>query len=1330
VTTEPGGPASPDVPATETRTSDIHTSDIDTSDIRTGDIGATDVLAADVLTTDVFSSAAFSAVARTGIDLASLGTWDPALARPPRLLVPVDVQALVVGPGDAITHVPVLPPLADPQALDGTTPAPDITLAMPPVPPFSPATSRPAGIYLHWAAPDGLTTTASPLTPTEATPGSHVGAGLPPLADRWLVTRVGGGTPRRTRSWIIESERARLTDLATWAPSDTPPVADPGATPHLPAGQLTAAAGGDPGWAALFDAVQNRFALYDDLSDLDPAYTAGPLSYLVCGWWSDDTNDPLYVPDLASVVDRTATLRWSFPPVAMATAADRDLSVTRASDLGYLQPRVGVGTTVDSTGAMTLTPAAGIHPDMIAAAGTVLSGTAADHPHLTLLHGSVYGVTPAGGGIDSIPDPTDVEVAVGTTATEAFAAIIAAADPTLAAGTDQLIAAFSQGLISRLDTPDGLVDVDQAAHASGFVAQAGSTARTDRLVAGNRLAQGAAAVAGNLSALQQSTTTAQQTAAGASALSIGRERAVDLLVERDRLATVGALLIKQAGATSSPDPTALQVREVAVASETWQTPTDPVVTLRGAVRSLRHGYDGRFTADQTLACRVSGTECVAFTGLVAGSDLVDPLGNGALPPECDQLLQELVLDDPYRLADTAAAATAASGLPATAVSDRLLAEHALRWDATSSVTGKDLLRSVSLRVGTEASPVATTAWVQPWIPLYLEWQLSLRVDDTLARWTLADIDVDPAADPDPGAAIATRVYSGRSLLTSVAARTFAAQVSAFLAEEAARGPGGAVLQPDQDGTIGTIATVAGSLDLLSGALSDLGPQLLGLAWADSGRSHTDADGNPILPAPIADPLLIRGGTAWFSALRVVDAFGRTVDLPTAGVVAGPQLQLPPAATPAPVPPPTPVSSDPPAPSATPVPQLLLRPRITRPARLSLDFVDASAPDGAGAGLAMVDQQDPTLTVSPLAGWLLPDHFDGALEVHDAAANPLGALLEDLNERVVWEGAPGRPGPIGAPPAAVRPGDTAARHVVRLAAGLVAADTQTPVGQESALAALLRTVDTTAWTSDPLGWVGTEHPSVLVGRPIAVLRMTVRIDVADDLGTGPGATLALDPAARAVRQAVYDLLSSKALTVRLGELTRTDDTTLGYFVNDDYSTFTPVSPEVLQQARVAGRLQGQLATLGPESAAAPAAQPIVHPYVDDSETPLQCRPGQTIVLTVLMAPGGWVHATTGLLPRVATSLARDWIAEPLKLLLPTFRVGPLLVDPATIAVPKSTGLPKQQVFTARDTPSTWQDHPLSPATQDALLPDQPASTVEGWLRVVLPDPSTSTSGPGS
>jgi hypothetical protein len=110
--------------------------------------------------------------------------------------------------------------------------------------------------------------------------------------------------------------------------------------------------------------------------------------------------------------------------------------------------------------------------------------------------------------------------------------------------------------------------------------------------------------------------------------------------------------------TTPPDTAQLTPRNLTVAAPSWLFPADPVLTLRAVNRSLRHGYDGRFATDGTLACRLSGQERTQFAGLVDGAELVAPLGNGVLPPECDDLLAELVLEDTTQLHQTAAYAAA------------------------------------------------------------------------------------------------------------------------------------------------------------------------------------------------------------------------------------------------------------------------------------------------------------------------------------------------------------------------------------------------------------------------------------------------------------------------------------------------------------------------------------------------------------------------------------------------------------------------------------------------------------------------------------------------
>lgn len=104
----------------------------------------------------------------------------------------------------------------------------------------------------------------------------------------------------------------------------------------------------------------------------------------------------------------------------------------------------------------------------------------------------------------------------------------------------------------------------------------------------------------------------------------------------------------------------------------------------------------------------------------------------------------------------------------------------------------------------------------------------------------------------------------------------------------------------------------------------------------------------------------------------------------------------------------------------------------------------------------------------------------------------------------------------------------------------------------------------------------------------------------------------------------------------------------------------------------------------------------------------------------MDPGGKVHATSGILPRKSIGLLRDWTAGALARIAPSFRIGPVLVDPTTIRLPVVSALPKRQSWTRRDTPTTWRDDPIVAATEDATLPDQPAAAQEGYIRAGIDD----------
>ena len=110
-------------------------------------------------------------------------------------------------------------------------------------------------------------------------------------------------------------------------------------------------------------------------------------------------------------------------------------------------------------------------------------------------------------------------------------------------------------------------------------------------------------------------------------------------------------------------------------------------------------------------------------------------------------------------------------------------------------------------------------------------------------------------------------------------------------------------------------------------------------------------------------------------------------------------------------------------------------------------------------------------------------------------------------------------------------------------------------------------------------------------------------------------------------------------------------------------------------------------------------------------------GQRLTLTLLMHPAGQVHLTSGVLPRKALALAREWVAPGLARLSPSLRTGPLLIDPDQVRLPKPSVFGAKQVFTRRTTPATWRDDPILAATQTALLPDGPSTVQDGYIRVM-------------
>src|SRR5438105_6843078 len=199
----------------------------------------------------------FEIAASHGITPRTAATWSVLVPRTPRVMVPIQVDALVVRQaGSAWADCTMSTPPADDTV-------PRLSLLPPPFKELP--VPRPPGVYLHWALPDALThaTALDPSTPAQ----------FPPIPDRWLVIRMFPSpriAPRRAiRGWVLRTgERTPVVvDLDAWK--------EPGTIRDTKA-PLTAAGHGDPAWAAYYDNVVNRLGFYDDLKDI----SSGPLAYL------------------------------------------------------------------------------------------------------------------------------------------------------------------------------------------------------------------------------------------------------------------------------------------------------------------------------------------------------------------------------------------------------------------------------------------------------------------------------------------------------------------------------------------------------------------------------------------------------------------------------------------------------------------------------------------------------------------------------------------------------------------------------------------------------------------------------------------------------------------------------------------------------------------------------------------------------------------------------------------------------------------------------------------------------------------------------------------
>src|SRR5207248_2432314 len=272
--------------------------------------------------------------------------------------------------------------------------------------------------------------------------------------------------------------------------------------------QLTGTVGGAVSWSAVYDAVLNRFAFHDPLSDIAVVAPNGAdedcAAYLVAGWWSDPANDPL---DSArsndSLHELLERLRWRL----LYEWGDEQWALQQ--EKAQFELRKALGLTTGERWSSPRPPSInGVQRADAAATGSFvpLDTTFLEQPVLTatsvftteatrhfvakswhlrasLLHGAIYGVPVAGDPfIDRRPAASALSVAMGLHDDDLIAAFASAPQATgdQRRATERLLSAFTAQKINRLASVDGLVELEEFEHAAAFSSLPGGSAGTDR----------------------------------------------------------------------------------------------------------------------------------------------------------------------------------------------------------------------------------------------------------------------------------------------------------------------------------------------------------------------------------------------------------------------------------------------------------------------------------------------------------------------------------------------------------------------------------------------------------------------------------------------------------------------------------------------------------------------------------------------------------------------------------------------------------------------------------------------------------------------------------
>lgn len=404
---------------------------------------------------------------------------------------------------------------------------------------------------------------------------------------------------------------------------------------------------------------------------------------------------------------------------------------------------------------------------------------------------------------------------------------------------------------------------------------------------------------------------------------------------------------------------------------------------------------------------------------------------------------------------------------------------------------------------------------------------------------------------------------------------------------------------------------------------------------------------------------IRAGGLKISGLQIIDTFGRFKVAVNADN--SPNTQV--------------VTSQPLTPPPNFRQPIYLPPRLTQPARLNFRWLSASQGQ---------QEMNDNPSTTPVCGWILPNNLDNSLTIYDDRGSPLGIL----DRTSTWRAIPGSNQAIAI--------DSIANKYLRQMVQYL--DQQ----GEGFFTDFLTTVNKALETIDPEGFAQNQAISLLVARPLALVRSQVNLELQGLPAISQNhAAFSADVLKNDDR--TTDDFPKVKFPIRIGEYQQFNDSLVGYWVETAQGTYKDSTFYAPQSCYVP---HPQVKTLFDNAADDTPDTPV------NLEQTLEANTAQTLVM--LVDPRGQVSATCGILPAKRISIPPEQYVPALQAMEVMFLSAPLLSDinQINLSLPEVPGyvwswLGKEQ--------NNWSTSELKQFNSQATLSSQ-QKIYEGWLKL--------------